>query len=264
MRKRDLVEGCSGAFAGPVLEQAAMIPLRDTIPSSRRPVVTYVLIALNLIAFLYEASLGRAIEPFIFQWGLVPAKFYLTDPSSWATVLTSMFLHGGWLHVGGNLLYLWIFGDNVEDRMGHGRFLFFYLACGVCAAMAQVLASPASPVPMVGASGAIAGVLGAYLLYYPHARVLTLVPIFFFIQLIEIPALVFLLLWFAMQLLSGVASLGGASSATGGVAWWAHAGGFAGGFVLGALLGYGRPKARAAPRAELFWPRHKGGTPWQR
>ena len=238
-----------------------MIPLRDTIPSSRRPVVTYALIAVNVVVFLFELSLGRALEPFIFQWGLVPARFAMTDPLSWMAVLTSMFLHGGWAHVGGNLLYLWIFGDNVEDRMGHGRYLFFYVACGACAALAQTMANPASTVPMVGASGAIAGVLGAYLLYYPHARVVTLVPIFFFIQLIEIPALFFLLIWFGMQLVNGAASLTSATAATGGVAWWAHLGGFAGGFVLGLLLGYGRPKA-IAPRRDGLWPRQPGGTPW--
>lgn len=240
-----------------------MIPLRDTIPSSRRPVVTYVLLALNVVVFLFELSLGRAIEPFILQWGLVPARFMLTEPSSWVPVLTSMFLHGGWAHVGGNLLYLWIFGDNVEDRMGHGRYLFFYLACGTCAALAQTLANPGSPTPMVGASGAIAGVLGAYLLYYPHARVVTLVPIFFFIQLIEIPALFFLLLWFAMQLVNGAASLTRETAATGGVAWWAHLGGFAAGIVLGLLLGYGRPKAVSRTQGD-FWPRQPGGTPWGR
>ncbi len=240
-----------------------MIPLRDTIPSSRRPVVTYVLLALNVVVFLYELSLGRAIEPFILQWGLVPARLVLTEPSSWVPVLTSMFLHGGWAHVGGNLLYLWIFGDNVEDRMGHGRYLFFYLACGTCAALAQTLANPGSTMPMVGASGAIAGVLGAYLLYYPHARVVTLVPIFFFIQLIEIPALFFLLLWFAMQLVNGAASLTRETAATGGVAWWAHLGGFAAGIVLGLLLGYGRPKAVSRTQGG-FWPRQPGGTPWGR
>lgn len=243
-----------------------MFPLRDTIPSSRRPVVTYALIALNVAVFLYEVSLGQRLEAFIFTWGLLPSQLSLTDPASWLTIFTSMFLHGGWAHVGGNLLYLWIFGDNVEDRLGHGRYLLFYLATGVCAAMAQVLAHPSSPVPMVGASGAIAGVLGCYLLYFSHARVVTLVPIFFFIQLVEIPALVFLGLWFLMQLLQGAASLRGAAEVTGGVAWWAHAGGFASGLLLGYILGRRPvpPPAQGGGGRTPAWPRQEGGTPWAR
>ncbi len=242
-----------------------MFPLRDNIPSSRRPVVTYVLIALNVAIFLYELMLGHRLESFILEWGLVPARLSLSDPSSLLTIFTSMFLHGGWAHVGGNLLYLWIFGDNVEDRLGHAKFALFYLATGVCAAMAQVLAGPGSGVPMVGASGAIAGVLGCYLLFYPHARVVTLVPIVFFLQLVEIPALVFLGIWFLMQLFQGALSLQGAGEVTGGVAWWAHAGGFASGLLLGFVLGRraapprGRPTGRVAP-----WPRQEGGTPWAR
>jgi membrane associated rhomboid family serine protease len=241
-----------------------MIPLRDNVPSSRTPVINYVLIAINVAVFLYQVSLGPQVERFILAWGLVPAEFSVTNPASWLTVFSSMFMHGGWAHVGGNLLYLWIFGDNVEDRLGHARYLFFYLACGVCAAMAQVVAGPGSPLPMVGASGAIAGVLGCYLLLYPHARVITLVPIFFFIHLTEIPAIVFLGLWFLLQLVSGAASLT-AEAHAGGVAWWAHAGGFASGLLLGYVLGR-RPAAPPAhPRVERpFWQRTPGGTPWAR
>ncbi|NUO51038.1 MAG: rhomboid family intramembrane serine protease [Polyangiaceae bacterium] len=242
-----------------------MFPLRDTIPSSRRPVVTYVLIALNVAIFLYELSLGPRLESFILEWGLVPARLSLSDPASFLTILTSMFLHSGWAHVGGNLLYLWIFGDNVEDRLGHAKFAFFYLATGFCAAMAQVLSGPGSHVPMIGASGAIAGVLGCYLLYFHHARVVTLVPIVFFLQLVEIPAIVFLGLWFLMQLFQGVASLHGAGEVTGGVAWWAHAGGFASGLLLGFVLGRrAAPPARMPSRRVPAWPRQEGGTPWAR
>jgi membrane associated rhomboid family serine protease len=174
-----------------------------------------------------------------------------------------MFLHGGFAHVGGNLLYLWIFGDNVEDRMGHGKLAIIYLACGACAALAQTFAHPASPVPMVGASGAIAGVLGAYLLYYPRARVVTLVPIVFFIQLVEVPAMVFLVLWFVLQLVSGVASIAAAQGAgAGGVAWWAHAGGFAAGLLLAVPLGRRPAAAIHVPGSDRAWPRQSGGTPW--
>lgn len=202
-----------------------MIPLRDVIPSRTRPVVTVALIAVSAAVFLHEKALpGDEMKRFIYTWGLVPAQF------SWLAVFTSMFLHADWMHVIGNLLYLWIFGDNVEDRMGHGRFLVFYLLCGVAAAMLQVAVNPASQVPMVGASGAIAGVLGAYLVMFPRSRILTLVPIFVFVQIIEVPALLFLGLWFLLQLLSGVGTLG-QSADVGGVAFWAHAGGFVAGLV---------------------------------
>lgn len=205
-----------------------MIPLRDVIPSRTTPFVTVALIVANALAFLYQAALPRGqFEAFILNWGLVPADFGVV------TLLTSMFLHGGWLHFLGNMLYLWIFGDNVEDRFGHGRYLVFYLLCGAFAALAQSLTAPTSTVPMVGASGAIAGVLGAYLVMFPHSRVLTLVPIFFFIQIVEVPATILLGLWFVLQLLSGIGSLSVArGSNIGGVAFWAHAAGFVSGVVL--------------------------------
>lgn len=205
-----------------------MIPLRDVIPSRTTPFVTVALIVANALAFLYQAALPRGqFEAFILNWGFVPADF------SVVTLLTSMFLHGGWLHFLGNMLYLWIFGDNVEDRFGHGRYLVFYLLCGAFAALAQSLTAPTSTVPMVGASGAIAGVLGAYLVMFPHSRVLTLVPIFFFIQIVEVPATILLGLWFVLQLLSGIGSLSVArGSNIGGVAFWAHAAGFVSGVVL--------------------------------
>jgi membrane associated rhomboid family serine protease len=202
-----------------------MIPLRDVIPSRTTPVVTISLIVLNALVFLYEFSLGERVNEFIIAFGLIPAAF------SWVTLLTSMFLHGGFLHFGGNMLYLWIFGDNVEDRFGHGRFLAFYLLCGTVAALAQTIMSPDSVVPMVGASGAIAGVMGAYIVMYPHSRIVTLLPIFIFIQLIEVPAVFFLGIWFVMQFLSGVGSIATAASRqpAGGVAFWAHIAGFVAG-----------------------------------
>jgi membrane associated rhomboid family serine protease len=213
-----------------------MIPLRDIIPSRTTPVVTITLITLNVLVFLYELSLGRSVDAFTLYWGLVPAAF------SWVAVFTSMFLHGGVLHVAGNMLYLWIFGDNVEDRMGHGRFLVFYLLCGVAAALAQTISVPDSVVPMVGASGAIAGVMGAYFVLYPKSRIVTLVPIFFFIQIIEVPAILFLGIWFLMQFASGMLSIGsvGAGQSAGGIAFWAHAAGFVAG--LSGVVVFRRPE----------------------
>ena len=204
-----------------------MIPLRDVIPSRTTPVVTIALIVVNALVFLYQFSLGPAAEQFVYTWGLVPAFF------SWTSVLTSMFLHGGLFHFGGNMLYLWIFGDNVEDRMGHGRFLAFYLLCGAAAALAQTFMDPESPIPMVGASGAIAGVMGAYFVLYPRSRIVTLLPIFVFVQLIEVPAVFFLGLWFVMQFISGLGTMAtaGGGELVGGVAFWAHVAGFAAGFV---------------------------------
>ena len=207
-----------------------MIPLRDVIPSRTTPVVTVTLIGLNILMFVLQMAQGPDGEAFIRSWGLVPAAF------SWVTVFTSMFLHGGLLHLGGNMLYLWIFGDNVEDRLGHGRFLLFYLLCGVAAAVAQAMISPDSRVPMVGASGAIAGVMGAYFVLYPRSRIVTLVPIFIFFQIVEIPAIFFLGLWFVLQFLSGVGSVATAAGRiSGGIAFWAHVAGFAAG-VVGVFL----------------------------
>jgi membrane associated rhomboid family serine protease len=204
-----------------------VIPLRDVIPSRTRPLVTLLLLGLNLGVFLLQFGLDeREMERFVRTWGLVPAYF------SWLSLFTSMFAHGGLMHFAGNMLYLWIFGDNVEDRMGHGRFLAFYLLCGTAAALAQVAFSPNSLVPMVGASGAIAGVMGAYIVMYPRSRVLTLLP--FPLMLFEVPAAYLLGLWFVMQFLGGLGSLsvGAENELAGGVAFWAHIVGF----VAGALL----------------------------
>jgi membrane associated rhomboid family serine protease len=209
-----------------------MIPLRDNIPSRTVPIVNYALIGANIVCFLYQLSLGPRLDRFVLTWGMVPAQMLSShggiNLTGLTTAITSMFLHAGWLHVLGNMLYLYIFGDNVEDRMGHCRYLLFYLLCGICAAAAQLWAAPASRIPMVGASGAIAGVMGAYFCLYPRARIVMLVFLFIFIDFIEVPAFFFIAFWFLLQFLSGALS----SSSQGGVAWWAHIGGFAGGIVL--------------------------------
>ena len=222
-----------------------MIPLRDSVRPRRRAVVNQLLIALNVIVFLYEVSLTQpGLTALILRWGVIPAR--VSDPAGlglnavladWTaplTLVTATFLHGGWMHLIGNMLYLWVFGDNIEDRLGRLRYLLFYLAAGVLANYAQVLANPASTIPLIGASGAVAGVLGAYLVSFPRSRVVALVPLGIFLTVTEVPALVFLFLWFGIQLLSGFASLGVPD--VGGVAWWAHIGGFVVGMVLIRLL----------------------------
>ena len=204
-----------------------MIPLRDVIPSRTTPGVTITLIVINVLVFLFQMSLTeRGQEAFVVAFGLVPAYF------SFVTVFTSMFVHGGLAHIAGNMLFLWIFGDNVEDRLGHGRFLFFYLLCGFAAAFAQTALDADSVVPMVGASGAIAGVMGAYLVLYPHSRVLMLFP--FPVFLFELPAIVFLGMWFFVQFLNGIGQLPvfQQDQISGGVAFWAHVMGFVAGLVL--------------------------------
>ena len=204
-----------------------MIPLRDVIPSRTKPVITISLIVINVLIFLFQASLSdRAQEAFVYAFGLVPAYF------SFATVFTSMFVHGGFAHLIGNMLFLWIFGDNVEDRLGHGRYLTFYFLCGFLAALSQLFLDPDSTVPMVGASGAIAGVMGAYLVLYPHSRVLMLFP--FPVFLFELPATIFLGMWFFVQFLNGIGQLPvfQQDQISGGVAFWAHVMGFITGLVL--------------------------------
>ena len=218
-----------------------MIPLRDNIPSRRVAWVTRLLLAANLAVFLLELSQGTALEPFLYRFGVVPAHWMVASPSDFLdwprlflALLTSQFLHGGLFHLGSNMLYLWIFGDNVEDRLGHGRFLLLYLGGGVASAVVQLLMSPRSSVPMVGASGAIAAVLGAYLLLFPSARIVTLVPLWFFWERVELPAFLFLGLWFLLQWVQGLTSLGQVAD-VGGIAFWAHIGGFISG-MLGILL----------------------------
>jgi len=227
-----------------------MFPLKDDLPTRTTPFITVGVIAVNVLMFLYQLSLEvggsregvGAAEAFVMEFGLIPCRLTAVCPtggdlpSPVVTIFTSMFLHGGLLHIGGNMLYLWIFGNNVEDVLGHARFLLFYLASGVAAAAMQVLVGPRSQVPMIGASGAISGVLGAYILLFPHANVLTLVIFGFFWRLVRIPAMIVLGLWMAVQILSGLGSWG----AGGGVAWFAHIGGFLAGMGLLALL---RPRS---------------------
>ena len=219
-----------------------MIPIRDTIPSSRVAWVTRALLVANVAAFALELRQGSRLEPFIHRFGVVPTYWTVSSPSDFLdwprlflTLLTSQFLHGGFLHLGANMLYLWIFADNVEDRLGHGRFLLLYLASGIASALSQILVTPGSSVPMVGASGAIAGVLGAYLLMFPTARILTLVPLGPFLQTYELPAALFLGIWFLIQWVQGLTSIGEVAD-VGGVAFWAHVGGFVSGMALSAIL----------------------------
>jgi len=209
-----------------------MIPLGDENPTSRTPVVNYALIALNIALFFYEVVLAvnGDLEDFIYSYGLIPSL--VVQGQALHTLFSSMFLHGGLLHIGGNMLYLYIFGDNIEDTMGHSRYITFYLLSGLGAAALQLAVNPSSSLPNLGASGAIAGVLGAYLLTYPKARVHTVVFIGFFIQWIRIPAMVLLGFWFVFQLFVGTATFGASGMESGGVAYFAHVGGFVAGMVL--------------------------------
>jgi membrane associated rhomboid family serine protease len=231
-----------------------VLPLSDHNPSRTTPVINILLIAANVFMFFWELSLGPDLEPKLFTVAFIPARFWILPihPVNIIGIFVSMFLHGGWLHLGGNMLYLWIFGDNIEDRLGHFRYLIFYLLCGVIATLAHAVFNPSSRMPSIGASGAIAGVLGAYILLFPKARVTTLIPIFFFITVREIPAVIVLGLWFVLQLFVGVASLGVAEAANaGGVAYFAHIGGFVAGMVLIAVMG-GMRRPRALPYGD-YW-----------
>ena len=215
-----------------------MIPLKDKNPTKLIPYVNIAIIAINVIVFAYEVSLGSGLDGMIRRFAVIPTEVTASlagEPFSFVpfrNLITSMFLHAGWLHLGGNMLYLWVFGDNIEDKLGHGRYIVFYLICGLISSGLYVYVEPHSAIPTIGASGAISGVLGAYVLLFPKARVLTLVPIFIFLQFIELPALVILGLWFVLQFFSGLASLGYQTAESGGVAWWAHVGGFVAGLIL--------------------------------
>lgn len=221
-----------------------LIPLRDTQPSQSTPVVTILLIAVNVLVFLFEISLDPySLNHLIAVYGVVP------DHLRYSTLFTSMFLHGGWTHVGGNMLFLWIYGDNVEDVLGHFKYIVFYLACGLIAGLVQVWLNPFSRVPTIGASGAIAGVMGAYLLKFRNARVQTLV-FFFFITFVEIPAPFLLIYWFIVQLFSGLGSIGYSQASQGGVAVWAHVGGFLAGMALIKLMG---TRERYRRHVQLHW-----------
>jgi membrane associated rhomboid family serine protease len=207
-----------------------MFPLYDTIRSRKFPIINWTLIILNGLVFYYEWQLSDAgLNRFIHSWGLVPSRWIANPAEAWLTIFSSMFLHGGWFHLLSNMWVLAIFGDNIEERLGSGRYLIFYLLSGVAAALLEVYIQPASSTPTIGASGAIAGVLGAYLVQFPRAKVASLVPIIFIFTIIEIPAVIFLGFWFVLQLFSGWLALHGTNA--GGVAWWAHIGGFIFGIV---------------------------------
>lgn len=221
-----------------------MLPLRDENPSYTTPWVTYALIALNILVFLYELSLGQhGLRGFFTDYAVVPvavlhdlrqvAHGHSAALPKLVPLFTSMFMHAGWLHLAGNMWFLWIFGDNVEDRLGHVPYLVFYLLAGIIASLSQVWSDPTSSLPSLGASGAIGGVLGAYIVLYPGARVLTLVPLGFFLTTMRVPAVLFLGIWFVMQSLHGIASLGAATAQTGGTAFFAHIGGFLAGVLVG-------------------------------
>ncbi len=232
----------------------AMIPFRDNIPSRRYSFVTAGLILANAVTFLYELSLSpEDLRALIDTSGVTPTRLSMTGQGPVenagvfvASSLSGMFLHGGWFHLIGNMWYLWIFGDNVEDRIGHLRFLIFYLLCGALASLSHILFNLGSSVPSVGASGAVAGVLGAYLIRYPFARVLTLVPLFLIWPVVELPAVLVLGFWFLVQLLNGTASVAVASETAGGIAWWAHIRGFLAGIVLIMMLA-------KAPERRYYW-----------
>ncbi|MCS6886216.1 MAG: rhomboid family intramembrane serine protease [Acidobacteriota bacterium] len=237
-----------------------MIPIKDSIPSRTYPIVNVCLIAINIVAFIFELSLGDRLDEFFRSFAVVPAKYYwavmkghpewiLYEPELWLPLFTSMFLHGGWLHLIGNMVYLWIFGDNVEDRMGHFRYVLFYLLCGLVASAAHILSEPTSSIPSLGASGAIAGVLGAYILLYPRSRVLVMIPIFVFLEFIEVPAFIFLGIWFLQQFVLGTLSLA-ETAQTGGVAWWAHIGGFVAGLATVYLFA---KRDYREPEYDIFW-----------
>jgi len=212
-----------------------VVPLRDIQERHRFPVVTVSLIVVNTLMFFYEMQLGSGLDPWLARAAFIPDLYF--EPGNWVadgrSILTSMFLHGGLGHLLGNMLYLWIFGDNVEDRLGRLRYLLFYLFCGWFATMAHAYTNRMSTVPSIGASGAIAGVLGAYFVMFPRARVLTIIPLGLFIRIAELPALIVLGMWFVLQLFSGTLSLGLDSAQSGGVAWWAHIGGFVAGMAIG-------------------------------
>ena len=216
-----------------------MLPIRDDIPSSRFPAVTFGIIVVNVLVFFRELSVGPNLEDLLVQYAVIPARYTVPDVAQLFTVpqqifalFSSMFLHGGWIHLLGNMWSLWIFGDNVEDRLGRTRYLGLYLASGMAAALLHIYTNAGSVVPTIGASGAIAGIMGAYFRFYPHARIETLVPPFVFGPFFVLPAVLFLGWWFVLQFFNGALSLGAKGAGFGGVAWWAHVGGFLFGFVM--------------------------------
>lgn len=218
-----------------------MIPIRDKNPSGTFPLVTIGIIAVNVSIFLYEISLGPDLSIFLKQYGVVPLKVKhyfqvsdLTITNIFFPFISSTFLHGGFIHLIGNMWFLWIFGDNIEDKLGHLKYLIFYVVCGIIASSVHVIFNSQSNIPCIGASGAIAGVLGAYMVTFPYARIITIVPLFVFLQVIELPAIVVLGFWFIIQFFNGAASI--TTSSGGGVAWWAHIGGFGSGIIIFYLI----------------------------
>lgn len=212
-----------------------MIPIRDQLPTRNIPIINYLFIAANVVVFILQWLAGPNEEALIYQFALIPSNFVSNLTLGDVTdIFTSMFMHAGLAHIGGNMLYLWIFGDNVEDSMGPIKYLVFYLIGGVVASLTHILINPGSQIPTVGASGAIAAVLGAYLVLYPQSKVLTIIPLGFFIRMTLLPASIVLILWFVLQFFSGVLSLG--VTDVGGVAFWAHIGGFVSGLLLGKIF----------------------------
>lgn len=208
-----------------------MIPLYDTVRTRKFPVINWMLVGVNALAFMREIGMEpEELQAFIFANGLIPAQLIANPESEWIKIFSAMFLHGGWFHIISNMWVLLIFGDNVEAGMGSIRYLIFYLLSGVAAGLLQTYILPTSMVPMIGASGAVAGVLGAYLILFPRARIASLVPILFIFTIIEIPAMLFLIFWFVSQLYSGLGSIRGGGES--GIAWWAHVGGFAFGVIM--------------------------------
>jgi membrane associated rhomboid family serine protease len=213
-----------------------LIPLYDTIRSRRFPFVNWMLILANAAVFWFELQLNEtALRDFIFTWGLIPTQLMSDPQDTWPTIFTSMFLHGGWFHLLSNMWVLYIFGDNIEDRVGSIRYMLFYLLSGMAAAFLQIFIMQVSSDPMIGASGAIAGVLGAYLISYPGARIASLVPILFIFTIVDVPAVIFLIFWFVSQLYSGLFAIQGGSAS--GIAWWAHIGGFIFGLIMVSFFG---------------------------
>ncbi|MDQ3239081.1 MAG: rhomboid family intramembrane serine protease [bacterium] len=220
-----------------------MIPLSDSIKSRSFPILVLLVIAINIYVFFLEITSADP-EGFIRKYALIPAELSIGTVRSLLSLITSMFLHGGWLHIGSNMLFLWVFGDNIEDALGKLRFFIFYMLCGIAAGLMQYIIDPSSTIPMVGASGAIAGVLGAYWSLYPTSRINTLIPIGFFVTTAEIPAGIMIGLWFLIQLLSGSASIANTTASSGGVAFWAHIGGFIAGLILVRVF---------PPKKPTFW-----------
>lgn len=207
-----------------------MIPLKDEIESSTKPIVTYIILGINIIVYIYEFSLGQFKEQFIYQFGTIPYELF--NPSgigSYLTIFSSMFIHANFMHLAGNMLFLWVFADNVEDLLGHIKFLIFYIVCGIAAVFLHSITTPTSKIPMVGASGAISGVMGAYLIFFPKARILSLIPLGFFLRITYLPSLFFIGIWFLYQFFLGFISIG---MKGGGVAYFAHIGGFIAGLIL--------------------------------